>query len=451
MKKFWCLVLLFSFYISLLPSYAADSINKVISKSGIDKSAVSISVKDIKNGKTVYSLHQDRLINPASTQKLITLAASLDTLGYDYRFLTLLYKSTNNDLYLKLGADPYLTSSDLKSMMQKAKSKNITEPKNIYIDDYILDSVTWGEGWQWDDDLNPLMPKFGPYNLDRNLIKVIVSPTTLNSPANVYPEVFYPLTFMNLVTTGKENDINISHNTTIANNVLQVEGSVAKLTGITIPVSNIKRYFRLRLEDAVRNADILFYGTITQKKLPEKNVYLVAQTEHPIKDAAKDILQKSDNMIAETVFKLAGGKFKNNTGSISSALEMFNAFCGKNNLKAEDVKLVDGSGVSKNNLMSADFMTSFLVAEAKQSNFETYKSLMASPGTGTLEDRMLYFRENLKAKTGTLTDVSAIAGYIKTQRGHEYAFDIMINDHKSSPADKKMLEEYILRSVFVNY
>ena len=451
MKKFWCLVLLFSFYISLLPSYAADSINKVISKSGIDKSAVSISVKDIKNGKTVYSLHQDRLINPASTQKLITLAASLDTLGYDYRFLTLLYKSTNNDLYLKLGADPYLTSSDLKSMMQKAKSKNITEPKNIYIDDYILDSVTWGEGWQWDDDLNPLMPKFGPYNLDRNLIKVIVSPTTLNSPANVYPEVFYPLTFMNLVTTGKENDINISHNTTIANNVLQVEGSVAKLTGITIPVSNIKRYFRLRLEDAVRNADILFYGTITQKKLPEKNVYLVAQTEHPIKDAAKDILQKSDNMIAETVFKLAGGKFKNNTGSISSALEMFNAFCGKNNLKAEDVKLVDGSGVSKNNLMSADFMTSFLVAEAKQNNFETYKSLMASPGTGTLEDRMLYFRENLKAKTGTLTDVSAIAGYIKTQRGHEYAFDIMINDHKSSPADKKMLEEYILRSVFVNY
>ena len=64
---------------------------------------------------------------------------------------------------------------------------------------------------------------------------------------------------------------------------------------------------------------------------------------------------------------------------------------------------------------------------------------------------MLYFRDNLKAKTGTLTDVSAIAGYIKTQRGHEYAFDIMINDHKSSPADKKMLEEYILRSVFVNY
>ena len=452
MKKFWYIVGLLAFCLSLIsPSYAADSINKVISKSGIDKSVISVSIKNLKTGKTLYSLHQDRLINPASTQKLVTLAASLDTLGYDYRFLTLLYKSTNNDLYLKLGADPYLTADNLKSMFEKAKSKNIIEPKNIYIDDYILDSVTWGEGWQWDDDLNPLMPKFGAYNIDRNLIKVVIAPTTLNSPANVYPEVFYPITFMNLVTTGKENDIDISHNTTIANNVLQVEGSVAKLTGITIPVSNIKRYFRLRLEEAVSNANILFYGNLKQKKLPQNNIYIVAQTEHPIKNAAKDILQNSDNMIAETVFKLAGGKFKNNTGSINSALEMFNAFCEKNGLKADDVKLVDGSGVSKNNLMSADFMTSFLVAEAKQTNFETYKSLMASPGTGTLEDRMLYFKDNLKAKTGTLTDVSAIAGYIKTQRGNEYAFDIMINDHKSSPADKKMLEEYILRSVFANY
>lgn len=451
MNKFAGLGLGLILFLSGLTVNAADSINKVVSQSGINKGAISVSVKDLKTGKEVYSLNQDKPVPPASTQKLITFAAALDTLGEDYTFKTELYKSTNNDLYFKLGADPYLTTKDLKNLLSTAKSKNIIEPKNIYIDDYILDSVNWGEGWQWDDDLNPLMPKFGPYNLDRNLIKIVVSPTTLNSPANIYPEVFYPLAFMNLVTTGKENSVKISHNTNISNNMLQLEGTILTLTKITIPVNNMKRYFRLRLEEAINDAKVLYYGQIYEKKLPASNVYLVDKVEHPLTSAAKDILQRSNNMMAETVFKIAGGKFVNNTGSIESALKMLNDFCSRNGLKAEEIKIVDGSGVSKNNLMTADFMTSFLTAVSKLDYFEIYKLSMANPGKGTLNNRMLYFGENLYAKTGTLSDVSAIAGYIKTQRGNNYAFDIMINDPKSKSADKKRLEEYILRSIYANY
>ena len=115
------------------------------------------------------------------------------------------------------------------------------------------------------------------------------------------------------------------------------------------------------------------------------------------------------------------------------------------------IKIVDGSGVSKNNLMTSDFMTDFLVAESKTEDSELFKTSMASPGEGTLENRMLYFKDNLKAKTGTLTDVSAIAGYLKTRSGKDVAFDIMINDPKSKAADKKMLEEYILRAIYITY
>ena len=59
--------------------------------------------------------------------------------------------------------------------------------------------------------------------------------------------------------------------------------------------------------------------------------------------------------------------------------------------------------------------------------------------------------DKLKAKTGTLTDVSAITGYIETTKGNTFAFDIMINDAKSKPSEKKMLEEYILRAIYSNY
>lgn len=77
------------------------------------------------------------------------------------------------------------------------------------------------------------------------------------------------------------------------------------------------------------------------------------------------------------------------------------------------------------------------------------KKFMATSGEGTLTDRMLYFKDNLRAKTGTLSDISAIAGYITSRNGTLYAFDIMINDAKSRPIDKKVLEEYIIRTIYL--
>ena len=63
---------------------------------------------------------------------------------------------------------------------------------------------------------------------------------------------------------------------------------------------------------------------------------------------------------------------------------------------------------------------------------------------------MLYFKDNLRAKTGTLSDTSAIAGYITTKKGKTYAFDIMIKDAKTSSNEKKNIEEQILRYIYMN-
>ncbi len=101
--------------------------------------------------------------------------------------------------------------------------------------------------------------------------------------------------------------------------------------------------------------------------------------------------------------------------------------------------------------MSADFMSEFLWAQSRLHNFDEFKNSLASPGQGTLQNRMLYFKDNMKAKTGTLSDISSIAGYITTRKGRNYAFDIMINDARSNSSDKKMLEEYILRNIYLEY
>lgn len=447
-KLFNILITLLLIMTTQAKTYSA-AIDKTIAQSDINKGAVSVSVKDAETGKVIYKLNDKQPTMPASTLKLITLGASLDTLGDDYEFSTKLYKTTNNDLYLKLGADPFLTSAGLNSLMEKAvKDKKINSPKIIYIDDYIFDKTEWGEGWQWDDDLNPLMPKFSSYNIDKNLLSIIIAPTNLGSPAQIYTTKFYPVTFMNLVITGKENDIELNRNNSIAPNILNISGTINKQITEEIPINNPKRYFILRLEDAIKSAKMDYYGSFPQKKTPTSNIYLVAEIKHPISQAIKAILMNSNNFVAETVFKLAGAKFVNNTGSLQHSQEMLDAYFKKIGIDAKDIKIVDGSGVSKNNIITTDFMTDYLV---KQSKNEAFKKALPTSGEGTLRNRMLYFKDNLRAKTGTLSDVSGIAGYITSRSGKTYAFDIMINDPKTKSNDKKSLEEYIIRDIYTSY
>lgn len=449
MKKLFniliALLILFSMHTK---SYSA-AIDRTISKSGINKGAVSVSVKDVNTGKTVYKLNDKQPSMPASTLKLITLGASLDTLGKDYEFTTQLYKNANNELYLKLGADPFLSSAGLNTLMEKAvKEKKIISPKTVYIDDYIFDKTEWGEGWQWDDDLNPLMPKFSSYNIDKNMINVVIVPTTAGAPAQIYTTKFYPVTFMNLVTTGKETNIELSRNNSISPHVITASGTIDKQITKPLPVNNPKRYFILRLEDAIRSAKMDYYGKFVQKKTPSTGVYPASEVKHPIDNAVKAILKDSNNYVAETVFKLAGAKFVNNTGSLEHSQQMLKAYFEKLGINYDDIKIVDGSGVSKNNIITADFMTEYLV---KQAENEILKNNLPTAGEGTLKTRMLYFKDNLRAKTGTLADVSAITGYITSRSGKTYAFDIMINDPKSKSNEKKSLEEYILRDIYTSY
>lgn len=194
-----------------------------------------------------------------------------------------------------------------------------------------------------------------------------------------------------------------------------------------------------------------YYAPIKNANLPQNNIYLVGEICHELPEALNAILKSSNNLVAETLFKLGGAVWAESQGTSENSLKMLNAYLDKLNIKNDDIKIVDGSGVSKNNLVTADFMTEFLVIKSKDTNFEDFKNYLPTAGEGTLKNRMLYFKDNLKAKTGTLSDTSAIAGYLTSRKGKTYAFDIMINDAKSTPADKKNLEEQVLRLIYTNY
>lgn len=429
----------------------SNNIEKVLSKQHVNKSAVSISVKDADTGEIIYTLNDQTPRQPASTLKIITTAASLDTLGKDYEFTTSLYKSNNNDLYVKLGADPFLTSDDLKKLITTAKDKNIV-PKTVYTDSTVFDNIEWGEGWQWDDDLNPYMPKFSAYNLDNNMINIEITPQKEGTAPTIAIKPFYPITVMNLITTkyNEKNNVTLARNNSIAPNIINANGTVSKQTVIRIPVNNPQLYFNIRLQEAIRNKKLGYYDSIKIGSLPQNNIYFVDKITNNIDKAVRTSLKDSNNLIAETVFKLAGAKYANSTGNTQNSINMLNSYFDKLGIKYEDIKIVDGSGVSKNNIITSDFMTDFLIKLSKTEDFEYYKEFMPTPGEGTLKNRMLYFKNNLRAKTGTLSNTSSITGYITTRKGCNYVFNIIIQDAKTSENDKKNIEELILREIYTN-
>ena len=451
MRKLFKLLVIFCVLVGFMGIAEAmpfvNPIKSAIKKSEISHNAlISVSFKDISNGKNSYEYNSNMPMTPASIQKVVTLLPALDTLGADYEFKTQLYKDKDNLLYIKLGADPYFTATDLKNMIKSLNQYKIYSTKEFYIDDTIVDKNEWGEGWQWDDDLNPLIPKFGAYNMDKNLLTINVCPTQTGAPAEISTDVFYPTAFINNVVTADKTNIKLERKNYISPDVINADGTVSSDTAIQIPVNYPRRYFVLRLEDILRKQKVSYYGDFNLKKLPT-NTYLIAEAKHPLSDAINDILKRSNNMVAETVFKVAGGKFENKTGSTEDSIDMFNNYYAKQGINTSNIKIVDGSGVSKNNLLTADFMTNVLVKTAKNKGFDL-KTAMASPGEGTLSDRMLYFKDNLKAKTGTLTNTSTIAGYLTVKSGKTYAFCIMVNDPKSKSADKKSFEEYVLREAY---
>lgn len=444
------LILLVSLMFTFTSAFA-ESINKTLNSLGVDKDTISISVKNIENGNVLYELNEKTQRTPASTLKVITTAASVDTLGNDYKFSTKLYKSTNNDLYIKLSGDPLLTSDDLGILIDGVMAKNIV-PKNIYIDDSVFDNNEWGKDWLQEDELNSYVPKFSAYNIDNNLLRIEISPTANLVPANIKVKPFYPISFMNLVETDghMQNSVKIEKSDNNIPNMLKISGVVSKIYNSYIPVSNPKMNFILRLEEVISDKKLEYYNPIQFAKLPVNNIYLVSQADHSIDLVVAEILKNSSNLASETLFKMAGAVWANSTGTFENSMKMFEAYLKKYNIDNKNIQIADASGISANNLVTADFMTDFLVMKSKSENFEDYKLLFPAPGTGTLKNRMLYFKDNLRAKTGTLSGTSALAGYIVSRSGKVYAFDIMINDPDTSSADKKNIEEQILRNIYVN-
>ncbi len=440
-----------TYLIFVLPNYA-NEISKYIRQSDFElKSTVSVFVKDLKNNDVLYKKNEQKLLNPASILKALTFGTAYKVLGQGYKFETALYKDKSNNLYVKLGGDTLLTEPDLEELFAQFKQKNRDfKINNIYIDDTIIDKTPYPSGWM-EDDIWPVSRAITPYIVDNNYTNILIKRSSLSKRIDIIQNDDYKLPIVNeLNAVDKESGIQKIKFERLygdESSIVNLKGDIARDENILLPVLKPEINFNIKLQNAIKKNEIKFNRQIISKKIPA-GAYKAAYVSHTIEDISKKILLNSDNFSAEVVFKVAAAKYINyaHPATLDDAINMFNKINEKH--ITDGIKIADGSGVSRYNLVSSEFVSNVLEDLVKNTNI---KPLFATSSEGTLNERLLFLKDNLRAKTGTLSKMSSIAGFVTTEKNTDTIFVIIVQNSPKRKAVLKNFENTIVSLIYKEY
>lgn len=446
MKKF---ILVITFLLIGCIFVQADEIGKYIQESDIEtKSIVSIYSKNTEDGSIIYNKNSKKLLNPASIVKTLTFGASYVTLGADYEFKTVLYKDSSNDIYIKLGGDPLLSSDDLCKLFKTLKSKfDTSKIRYIYIDDSIIDKSPYPDGWMT-DDIWPYQRMLTPYIVDGNKTDISIKRSSLSTRVDIIQNDSYKVPIINELKLQNKKDA--KQEIKIVRQygelpIINFKGTVVKDEIIALPVLDSELNFKIKLQSAIEKSGIIYHKKIFNKKLPA-NIKEYAQVSHSIKDISKEILYNSNNFIAEIVFRVAAAKYINYSrpATTNDGINMFNSVFNTN----EDIKITDASGVSRYDLLNTEFIVNALIELSKKTDI---KELLPTSNEGTLKDRLVFLKDNLRAKTGTLAKMSSICGFLTTSNNKNIVFAIIVQNSPKRKALLKNFEDNIITIFYKEY
>ena len=339
--------------------------------------SIGIKVVAVETGEIIYEKNTHKLHHPASTTKLFTAATALAKLGTDYRFETTLYVDAAADaegasnIYLKGRADPTLQRDDLVKLADAFLQTGVQSVRgNIVIDETYLDHVPEGPGWMWDD---------------RPLIISALSIREIEPDTNTWSRAF--------------------------------------ACGYLLKIALVERGINVA-------------GEVVSGAVPSDAQIVAKHLSPPLADILKLMNKPSDNWVAELLFKTIGAEVIGKPGTWKKGRQAVTEYLSEIMSEPPAHRFVDGSGLSRYNLLNAELLTDLLVYMYQTFELmpEYLASLPIAGVDGTLRNRMkgMYAEKVLRAKTGTLSGVSALAGYTVTADDEVFAFGILISHYIGS-------------------
>lgn len=433
-------------------------------------------------GKPLFALHENTRLTPASTLKLLTTAAALETFGPQHRFKTRLYAASLPDvngvlhgsIYIQGGADPTLGSTRVTGgerwqnivhkwvqAIQQAGIKRIEGA--VYADVSFLEGPSVSPKVNWENMGNYFAAPASALCFNDNLFEIrFKAQPSANKPteiAHISPEI-PGLKIENFVTTdGKSKKDNAFVYGAPDQYQLKIFG--------TIPTNHAGFSIKAALPNPA-----LFAAQALHKHLTEQGIVVTqpaqllqqtpsydtmqllhTYTSPQLKDIVLIVNKRSFNLYADMLLRqlaLHAGK----TGSLQNGLDELQKFLVQNKIADfTDTVLHDGSGLARDNLLTPRTLLNTLIFMSTSPYFQEYYNSLATP-----DDRgdLLVLRkflkpqkriEQVRVKGGTIDSVKTVAGYVYDKNGQLIAFVMMANNLASKDESLLRFHEDIIKKL----
>ncbi len=418
------------------------------------KSVLGAKVIDLHDGRVLYERKPGVPLIPASNMKLIVMAAVIDQLGTDHRYKTLL-AIREGDLIVIGDGDPTFGDERLSGdrgepitavfhrWAARLKDAGVRQiPGDVVVDDSIFDRHFVHDNWPANQYQAWYEAPIGGLNFDSNCVSVVVSPNGPTRPATI--SMVPGNTYMQIENkTGRGSNRKAVVHRKRDSDTLVVSGTAkSKATLGDVTIRDPGLYFGSVLKTVLAAKQIKVHGKVvrTRVRLPDGGVpddcHVIAIHQSPIADALERAGKNSLGMAAEGLIKTLGAR-RSGTGTWPDGIKAVEAFLGRVGVSRGQFKIDDGSGLSRENRLSADATVRVLAHMFRTGGnaFELFRDSLAVAGVdGTLRNRMKTrdVKGRVFGKTGFINGVRTPAGYVHTESDHWLAFAFFYNQARAT-------------------
>ncbi|MBI5183778.1 MAG: D-alanyl-D-alanine carboxypeptidase/D-alanyl-D-alanine-endopeptidase [Nitrospinae bacterium] len=424
-----------------------EKMNLILSDKCLSNGKTSIKIISLYHGDILYEYNSNDLLIPASNVKLVTTAAALLNLHPNYRFKTTLSTdgSINDNvlkgnLYIKGFGDPMLVSEELWMMVKDLHNLGIRSiTGDIIADDTFFDSERVGNGWGRNIGSQAYCARIGALSFNFNTITVYVEPGKEEGKSPIV--VLDPLTrFISVdnkaitISQKKKNRLIVDRVEGDKMDKIIISGKIAKgkeRNRFYLNISNPPLYTASGFRDLLSREGIEVKGEIIIGRQPSGVKELVVHYSKSLSSIIQGLNKLSNNFIAEQILKTMGAEIKGEHGTEENGLKIVYDFMEKVGIDNGTYTIVDGSGLSEKNRLSADQFLKVLIYMYNDFTLQPeYLSSLSVMGVdGSLNGRLnnTHAERKIRSKTGTLNGVNALSGYAKTRDDEIIAFSILMN------------------------
>jgi D-alanyl-D-alanine carboxypeptidase len=395
---------------SIILAEAPDKVLKEIDEliSGIPASTrMAIMVYNPLTQDTIISINHTESMIPASNAKLFTTAVALELMGGDYLLSTKILADDadftdgiiEGDIYIKGFGNPTFDSDDLEFLVNRLYQSGLRRITGDVIgDDTFFDDVYSRDDWINEERSNVKLPPVSALVIDRNR-------TTVTKKRKGRYRTYF------------------------------------------VDVKNPPFFAAQKLKEKLIYYGVEVDGNTISSQAAETAKTLV-ESSIPLRELLQIINKNSDNFFAECLFKTLGAVYSGRQGNSFFSTQAILSYIQDNGIYSEGTQIVDGSGISRFDQVTAGALVGLLEKIYFNINdFEDfYNSLSIAGVDGTLDNRMIgtLAENNFRGKTGTLNGVSSLSGYITTVDGNDLIVCIIFEFEKRESRKYRDIQDKII-------